>query len=265
MPEPDAPDEAVGLLERIADTALDADYYVVRAGPYSQSREFNTVLTAIVLAAFALLVTMAALQTRSDRPATERERESLVNDVAKRRQLLTSREGTAQRLRDQVSELRSSADRIDPDFEVLRVQAADRAATGPGVTMTVTPSSLDNDAGQITDTDLQILVNGLWYAGAEAVSVNGNRIGTLTSIRAAGPAILVNFRSIGPPYTVVALGNDETLASQFRDNPSGRYWTARSQSAGVRLGVSSSSELSVPAAPLRRVTIIHAQAIEGER
>ena len=74
MSEPDVTDRAVGLLEQIADTALDDDYYVVRAGQYSQSREFNTVLTGVVLAVFGVLVTMAVLQTRNDPPATPRER-----------------------------------------------------------------------------------------------------------------------------------------------------------------------------------------------
>ena len=50
MAEPQAPEQVDGLLEKIADTALDDDYYVVRSGPYEQSREFNTVLTGIVLA-----------------------------------------------------------------------------------------------------------------------------------------------------------------------------------------------------------------------
>ena len=34
--------------------------------------------------------------------------------------------------------------------------------------------------------DLQILVNGLWESGAEAISVNGHRLSTLTAIRGAG-------------------------------------------------------------------------------
>ena len=77
MTEPTRPDAAEGLLEQIADTALDDDYYVVRSGAAGQSREFNTVLTGVAFAVFALLVAIAAMQTRSDRPATERERDTL--------------------------------------------------------------------------------------------------------------------------------------------------------------------------------------------
>lgn len=265
MSDPEVAGRATGLLEQIADTALDDDYYVVRSGQYPQSREFNTVLTGVILAVFALLVTLAAIQTRTDRPASERERKSLISNVDARKKVQTSRIATEQRLSRQVTALRGSVDRIDPAYEALRVQTGDVAASGPGVTVVANSSTQGNDDGQITDHDLQILVNGLWYAGAEAVSINGNRIGTLTSIRTAGDAITVNIRSIGPPYTVVALGNSDTLGPRFLDNPAGHYWASRRQDAGVRFSVASSSQLSVPAVPRQQLTNTHAKAIRGAK
>src|SRR5690606_25481699 len=56
----DEPDRTIGLLDQIADTALDGDYHVVRADR-PQSREFNTVLTGAVIGLFALLVTLAVV------------------------------------------------------------------------------------------------------------------------------------------------------------------------------------------------------------
>lgn len=264
MAEPEAPIRAEGLLEQIAETALDDDYYVVRAGDYAPSREFNTPLTALVLAAFAVLVTMAALQTRNDRPATERERSTLIGDVAARKQLQANRETTAERLRKEVADLSASADRFDPAYESLRLEAGDIAASGPGVTVVVSPSSLGNDDGVISDNDLQILVNGLWYAGAEAVAINGQRVGTLTGIHTANGAINVNFTDIAPPYAVIAIGPSDTLQQRFEDNPAGRYWESRQKDAAVQFGVTPSSDLSVPAAPKKRMTIRHATAIKGE-
>ena len=46
--------------------------------------------------------------------------------------------------------------------------------------------------------DLQIVVNGLWDAGAEAISVNGQRLTSKSAIRFAGQAILVNYRPADP-------------------------------------------------------------------
>ncbi|MBC7632346.1 DUF881 domain-containing protein [Aeromicrobium sp.] len=264
MSEHDTQTQAEGLLEKIADTALDDDYYVVRAGPHEQAREFNTVLTALVLAVFALLIVMAAQQTRSDRPATERERKTLISDVAARKKVLAGREASAARLRAEVTDLSASVNRFDPNAESLRVLTADQGASGPGIKVTVSPSSPGNDDGLITDSDMHLLVNGLWYAGAEAVSINGQRIGTLTAIRSAGSAITVNFTSIGPPYTVVALGDSETMQTRFVDNPAGRYWASRKKDSGVRFDVTPSTELRVAAAPRARLTLRHARAIKGE-
>ena len=91
-----------------------------------------------------------------------------------------------------------------------------------------------------------MLVNGLWYAGAEAVSVNDNRVGTLTSIRTAGAAITVNFRSISSPYTVIALGDPEALQTRFRQNAAGAYWENRRKRSGVEFAVTPSLEERCP-------------------
>jgi uncharacterized protein YlxW (UPF0749 family) len=269
MTEQEAPTRAQGLLEQIADTALDDDYYVVRAGDYSQSREFNTPLTALVLAAFALLVMMAAVQTRNDRPATERERNTLISDVAARKKVQSNREATADRLRKEVADLSASADRFDPDYQNLRLESGDVAASGQGITIVASPrlagSADDNNTdGSISDDDLQILVNGLWYAGAEAIAINGQRIGSTTGIHFANDAINVNFTDIAPPYNVVAIGASDTLMQRFEDNPAGRYWARRQKDTGVQFGVTPSSDLSVPAVPKKRMTIRHATAIKGE-
>lgn len=260
----DDPDRAAGLLEQIADTALDDDYYVVRADSGSQAREFNTVLTAVVIAMFAMLVTLAVVQTRSDRPATQRERDSLIANVDARKKLLANREKTATSLRASVAKLRASADRTDPAYEALRVKTGDRAARGPGITITATPNSdgAQRKTNRLTDNDLQILVNGLWYAGAEAISINGRRIGTMSAIRTAGGGITVNYEQIGPPYVIVALGNEDNLEARLDDNPSGRYWLSRVQALRVENEVTSSTQLTVPAVKAQRLTPIHAKAIE---
>lgn len=261
MADPETPERAVGLLEQIADTALDDDYYVVRAGSAGPSREFNTVLTGVVLAVFALLVAIAAIQTRSDRPATERERATLISDIGSRKELLAGREETADRLRSQVADLQSAVISIDPALEEVRLLAADGQAKGPGVRVTAVPGS--GLSGDITDRDLQILVNTFWYAGAEAISLNGQRIGTTTSIHNAGGVIKVNYVAIGAPFDLEVIGDPETLEDRFDDTPTGRLWEQRRSSAAIRFDVTGSDDLSVGAAPKDRLTIRHAKAIEG--
>ncbi len=264
MAEQEAPMRAEGLLEQIAETALDDDYYVVRAGSYADSREFNTPLTGLVLAAFALLVVIAAVQTRNDRPATERERDTLISDVAARKKVQASREATAERLRKEVADLSASVGQFDPAYQNVRIETGDLAVTGSGIRIVAGDSTQRNTDGVITDNDLQILVNGLWYAGAEAVAINGQRVGTLTGIHFANGAINVNFTDIAPPYTVVAIGPSDTLLQRFENNAAGHYWASRQKDASVQFGMTPSSDLSVPAVPEKRMTIHHATAIKGE-
>ena len=61
-------------------------------------------------------------------------------------------------------------------------------------------SSLPRENGSqvrvVTDSDLQLLVSLLWQSGAEAIAINGNRLGVQTSIRTAGSTILIGVNSV---------------------------------------------------------------------
>jgi uncharacterized protein YlxW (UPF0749 family) len=262
MAKSEQPEQVAGLLETIADTALDDDYYVVRAGPGEQSRQFNTVLTGVVLGVFALLVAIAAIQTRSDRPATERERATLISDVDSRKAQLARREATADRLRERVDELKASVVGFDAGYEELRLLASDRGASGPGIR--IRTSSGPTASGVITDRDLQTLVNGLWYAGAEAIAINGKRIGPQTSIRSAGGVIKVNYEPIGEPFEILVLGDAAALEDRFGQTAVGRAWEQSRKSSGVRFDVARSDDLTVESAPKDRLTVKHAKAVKGD-
>jgi uncharacterized protein YlxW (UPF0749 family) len=75
------------------------------------------------------------------------------------------------------------------------------AVTGPGLALTITENPLD-DAGILIDQDSARWWNGLWLAGAEAVSVNGYRTEFADLIRQAGSAITVDYRSLTAPYRI---------------------------------------------------------------
>lgn len=264
MPAEPSTSTSRGLLEGIAEGALDDDYYEVRNLDPGQSRGGKTVASGVGIALFASLVTIAIMQNRSDRPVNQVERNTLVSDIQNRKSTIDTRAGQVKKLRADVARLRARSNGANPDFENLRVTTADRAASGPGVVIAADNSTQDNLDGIVTDIDLQILVNGLWYAGAEAISVNGNRLGSMSSIRKAGLAITVNFKSIGPPYRIVAIGNGESLEDRLAENAGGRYWAARVRKAGLRFDLQRETQLRVPAAPAKRLTITYAHPIEGD-
>lgn len=59
--------------------------------------------------------------------------------------------------------------------------------------------------------DLVEVVNALRNAGAEAISINGQRITNYTSIYCAGNVIVVNGQKIGSPLEIKAIGSPELL------------------------------------------------------
>lgn len=121
--------------------------------------------------------------------------------------------------------------------------------TGPGAVVTLTdaehvPSGpADQSAYRIHDQDLQLVVNALFAAGAEAVAVNGNRVVATTSIRSAGDTIVVDLRPLVPPYRVVAIGAD---AGAFRRSAIAGRFAAWASEFGLGFRVDTSRSLSVP-------------------
>ncbi len=68
----------------------------------------------------------------------------------------------------------------------------------------------------IHDEDLLKLVNELKAAGAEAITVNEQRVVASTEIRCAGPTISVNNNRISPPYVIQAIGDPAGLESALK-------------------------------------------------
>ena len=131
---------------------------------------------------------------------------------------------------------------------------------GPGIVVTLRDAPDENDPaaapgrpgtapdGLVQDRDLQDVVNGLWATGAEAISVNGQRLTARTAIRNAGEAILVDFRPLSGPYEITALGDPEKLELEFLDGPSGRRLQTFQSLYGIVFDVRRAESLSLPGA-----------------
>ena len=94
--------------------------------------------------------------------------------------------------------------------------------TGPGVVINVADSDIDPntviDSSKLLvhDSDILKIVNELKNAGAEAISVNGQRVILTTSIICGGNIINVNGEKIGSPFEIKAIGSPEALANLSR-------------------------------------------------
>ncbi len=97
----------------------------------------------------------------------------------------------------------------------IRVQAGLSEMVGPGITLLVYDAGEVMDSASIVhDGDIRDLVNELFSAGAQGISVGGQRLTLTSSIRCSGPLIMINYQQIPTnPVTIQAVGDPDLLVS----------------------------------------------------
>lgn len=118
---------------------------------------------------------------------------------------------------DQAEESGGLAKVLAQRLEIADILAGTTTVEGPGITVTlrdsraVNTSGLDENNYVIHDEDLLKVVNELRDAGAEVLSINGERLLSTSEIRCAGSTVSVNNNRYAAPYVVRAIGNSEDL------------------------------------------------------
>jgi len=109
---------------------------------------------------------------------------------------------------------------LNESLQSAKVFAGLTEVEGPGIVITLNDGKDRIDAPLVDmivhDTDVLKVVNELWNAGAEAVSVNGNRVVTGTNFRCVGSVILVDSVKIATPVVVQAIGAKGTLIGAMK-------------------------------------------------
>jgi uncharacterized protein YlxW (UPF0749 family) len=258
----------MGLLDYITSTSLDEDYAHVsrrraESGEATKGRPGRAAL--VILLVFGLLVATAAVETSRTAAQSASSRSSLIEQANAHKATLASRLSQIRALRRQVNTLQArdlAASRqgrvLDQQLSTIGVLSGARPARGPGIQVTVDDAPGATSFKQkVQAPDLQKLVNGLWQVGAEAISINGQRLTSLSSIRDAGSAITVNYVSLRPPYTVSAIGNPKTIGARLLDTAGGQALLTLQSTFGLQFDVNTKDSMLLPAA--NRVTLRTAQ------
>ncbi|MFR9725095.1 DUF881 domain-containing protein [Streptomyces sp. MS19] len=264
---PARPDASMSLLTTVMSHTLDEGYARAARGrraaagaPLPRPLRARLWLAGGLLLA-ALVVTLGAAHARQAAPTVAREREELLERVEAGTDRLDSLQEDVNALREDVAAMRRGvlADEGAEDSPTALLAGA-TAVEGPGVELTVNDAERAQDAGgatgddgfsdtgRVRDRDLQRVVNGLWEAGAEAISVNGQRLTALSAIRAAGDAVLVDNRPLVPPYTLLAIGGGAEFADGFDATPAGAYLAELRDDYGIRVATRLRDDLRLPAA-----------------
>ena len=252
------------LLDLVVQQSLDQDYQVVAErrlrGDLPPEPVRIRVMASAVLATFGLLIAIAAVQTSRDSAVSDAGRSSLISQIDQRKAALDRLQRTLVSL--QQGNLRAERDLEDLDSQVqtksarlreLQVRTGFGVVHGPGIRVVVDSAPDAGERRLVRDEDLAKLTDGLWEAGAEAISINDQRLTALTAIRNVGLAIHVNGRGLRPPYTIKAIGDRNTLGSDLLNTTHGSEFFSLADQLGFRYQVQPSEDLVLPAGPLRRL------------
>lgn len=254
------------LLTALVEDSLDQGYARAAArrdAGEPPSRSSRWVLAAGLLAVGLLLAT-AAVEARARSSSVAEARAALTAEIEDRESANADLERTLERQRAAVArerekslQLTSEGVRLSDALTTLEAAAGAAAVRGPGMVVRLTdaqtdPTGADVDPrageageGRVTDRDMQTVVNEIWASGAEAVAINEQRLTALSAIRAAGEAILVDFRPLNPPYVVAAVG-PPSMRTAFVEGFGGSYLQVL-RDYGIQYAVQDSDDLVLPA------------------
>ncbi|MFC9296716.1 DUF881 domain-containing protein [Streptomyces sp. NPDC057011] len=284
-PPPARPDASMSLLTHVMDHSLDEGYAEASARREAEGTAGlpRTLKAKLALAAglvlAAMVVTLGAAEARIAAPVLAKERQELIDRVERADEHAKTLERDIEHLRTDVADRQRAALKQPGggQGELVALLAGATEVRGPGIKLVVDDakgsssgggggpreSAGFSDTGRLRDRDMQKIVNGLWQSGAEAVSINGQRLTALSAIRAAGDAILVDNRPLVPPYEVLAVGDKKRLGTAFQDSADGQYLHVLQESYGIRYTLSAADEVRLPAAS--SLTVRTATAAEQQK
>lgn len=174
------------------------------------------------------MITTGALASRGVdlRPDRNIDLIDLVRAEAARNAALT--EGVA-RLRDEVDAVAGAVSTDDPLADQIAEAALHAGTTevrGPAVTVTladapldVRPAGVDEDLLIVHQQDIQAVANALWAGGAEAMTIQGQRVTALTGIKCVGNTVVLHGVPYAPPYVITAIGDQAALEAALDSSP----------------------------------------------
>lgn len=129
---------------------------------------------------------------------------------------LETKESKLEKLRESASKSSETSENVKTDLGKNNMALGLTEVIGKGITITlkdaeVAINKLDLSSSLVHYSDLIEVANALKNAGAEAISINGERIVNPTAIACAGNIIKINNEKVGVPFVINAIGSPEKL------------------------------------------------------
>jgi uncharacterized protein YlxW (UPF0749 family) len=282
----DRPDASMTLITEMMQRPLDPGYAAAaetrqRSGlpPATGHRGLMLVIFAVLIGA---LLATSALALRAPTTSAGQIKSALVGRIEASRAHADAQSRVIAALRAEIDTMQAAAlsqqsqSGLATVLAQLELVAGTVPVTGPGLVLTIDDAAAQlnpkdpnvdprsvavPDQGKVIARDLQIIVNGLWQAGAEAISVNGHRLTARAAIRFAGEAILVDYRPLVRPYVITAIGDPGNLSADFADNDGGSYLQSLKANYKILGDVQARDPVVVPGEP--SLSLQEAQPVES--
>lgn len=153
----------------------------------------------------------------------------------------------------------SAVSELQQQEDALLQPAGLQAVTGPGLTVVLTdaPKSEIDKATQEGDVsidelvvhqqDIQAVVNALWAGGAEAMTIQGQRVISTTGIKCVGNTVVLHGVPYSPPYRIAAIGSPSELQASLNASDYIDAYQMVVASHGLGYDVTPSARLELPA------------------
>jgi uncharacterized protein YlxW (UPF0749 family) len=136
--------------------------------------------------------------------------------------------------------------KLAEDWERIKLSTGLSDVKGPGITI-----KLDDAPARQPDTpvnwliihdqDIKVILNELKIAGAQAISINGERVVPMSEQLCAGPTIMINGNRYSVPYYIEVIGDPDELYDSI--NNSSRI--ALMREFNIRIDINKSKELKI--------------------
>ena len=144
---------------------------------------------------------------------------------------------------------------LQAQIDALRTPAGLTAVEGPGLTVTLqdAPPEIRESAGDqvsnaiVHQQDIQAVVNAMWAGGAEAMTVQGQRVVSTTGIKCVGNTVLLHGVTYSPPYVISAIGDVDAMQSRIAADPYIRAYLQAVEQWQLGWQVDVGSSLQAPA------------------
>lgn len=218
-------------------------------------RARSAVTVALVLALAGLMFTANARLARGEESRHPEDLAQLVDRESDRVADLASQVDTLTREIDGLSDASDVPAGVDPDLASRTAVAAGTVpVSGTGLSVMLDdappegsyPAEIRPDDLVVHQQDIQSVVNALWAGGAEAMTLQGQRVTATSAFRCAGNILLLHGRVYSPPYVVEAVGDPDALRDALERSPGVQVYQEYVDAVNLGWAVDDHDDLELP-------------------